>query len=100
MTTGIPGRYLPGRPAYYAVLSLTPDYVIGILDAFFKITAKLSYREMIGLSRSLDISYSAILRWKYHLSRPDFQVMMVVIEWAKAGKPLIRKRRQINFSLL
>jgi hypothetical protein len=99
MTTGIPRRYLPGRPAYYAVLSLAPDYVIEILDAFFEITTKLNYREMIGLARSLDISYSAVLRWKYCLSRPDFQVMMVVIEWAKAGKPIITKRRQINFSM-
>jgi len=99
MTTRIPRRYLSGRPPYYAVLSVSPDYVIETLDAFFQITAKLNYREMIGLARSLDISYSTVLRWKYRLSRPNFQVMMVVIEWAKAGKPLITKRRRIDFSM-
>ena len=72
------------------------DRTLGLLDSFFKITSKLRYREIMGLARSLDISYSTVLRWKYRLAKPNFEVMMLVIEWARAGKPLTTRKHEAN----
>ena len=101
MATGIRHHYLSGRPAYYADLpSMETDRALLLLDSFYKITSKLRYREIIGLARSLDISYSTVLRWKYHISKPNFEVMMLIVEWGKAGKPLSLRRREVDLARL
>lgn len=101
MATRVTHRYLSGRPAYYADLPSTEtDRTLKLLDSFYKITSRLRYQEIIGLARSLNVSYSTVLRWKYRLSKPNFEVMMLIIEWGKAGKPLSLRRREVNLASL
>lgn len=88
-------KYLSGRPAYYAELPFTKvDPTLELLYSFNDVASKLRYREVMGLARSFNCSYEAVLRWKYGLSKPGFETMMKVVEWGKQGKPLVLRKRE------
>ena len=91
-------KYLSGRPGYYADLSKEgSDQTLELMDAFHEVVSTLRYREIMGLARAFSCSYEAVLRWKYNLSKPSYEIMMIVIEWGKAGKPLTLKKRKSSW---
>lgn len=88
-----PSRYLPGRPAYYADITFGRDPDQPLFDKFYTVTRSLSYREMIGLARTLGVRPVTIWRWKTGQTAPRYGVMSKVIEWGEQGKPLVKRQR-------
>lgn len=79
----------PGRPRYKADIDLTYDRAQFYYDEFYNACRDLSYREMLGLSRTLGYSIRTMYRWRDRQSYPrQTGDILAVLDWTKAGKPL------------
>jgi hypothetical protein len=93
-------HYRGGRPGYYAVLpTVVDDPMLEVGAKFHEAVHKLRYREVVGLSRSLNMSYGTVLRWRYGLTRPSLEVMVQVIEWVRLGKQLETRKPNETVSM-
>ena len=83
----------PGRPRYIADIKDSHDPAQFYYDLFYNACRDLSYREMLALSRRLKCNIRTVYRWKNEQSYPDdIGVMLTVLDWTKAGKPLTSQR--------
>jgi hypothetical protein len=77
-----------GRPPFVAQLDLGRDPELHIAYKFHDACTTLCYRDIMALSRALNVSQRAIESWKYAERMPSFRVMWYVIRWVKQGKPM------------
>lgn len=78
---------LRGRPRFVAELT-SEDLALPFYDSFYQACGTFKYRDIVALSRALDVNPRTIESWKYREKRPDFTKMLFVIEWIKQGKPM------------
>jgi len=80
-----------GRPRFVAQLGDT-DLAQSYYDDFYNACATLRYRDIMALSRALNVHTRTIESWKYNEKRPDFSIMLEVIDWTKQGKPMFTEQ--------
>jgi hypothetical protein len=76
-----------GRPHVVARLKPQADMELHLRTAFQEATAPFAYREVMALSRALDVTPHTVYNWKYGIKFPRFNIAMLVIEWVKEGAP-------------
>jgi len=90
----------PGRPYYRADIPFRNETKVQFLDEFYGAIAKLTYREVMALSRTLSVHPSTIYNWKYRLSFPKYHIAIDIIQWSKRGKPLNKIYQQRTVGML
>lgn len=81
-----------GRPYYFATLPPEKPRIL-VIGRFYDIIDVLSSAEMKGLARALYRSpHTVAKKWKYRQCCPPYDVMLRVIEWDDAGRPLTKRK--------
>jgi len=81
-----------GRPCFVAEIDLSNDRELALRDAFYKACAGLRYRDIMALSRALNVAPITVETWKYSLRFPRRDIAYQVIDWVNAGKPMTKRR--------
>jgi hypothetical protein len=75
------GRPCPVAVMYDARLDVT------FYEQFYAACSTFGYRDIMAVSRRLDVSPRTVRNWKYHKTLPVDQIVFAVVEWVKEGKP-------------
>lgn len=76
-----------GRPRLVAQTT-SKDLVLPYYDNFYDACEKLRYRDIMALSRALNVHSRTVEAWKYREKKPSFRKMLEVMDWIQAGKPM------------
>lgn len=78
-----------GRPHYVADLDLTEDRTLSYYQKFYDACSTFRYRDVMALSRTLEVSPRTVYGWKYGETFPKrIGIMLQVIDWTVQGKPM------------
>jgi len=69
-----------GRPYFVAKINFKNDRELGLRDEFYKVCATFHYREIMALSRALQISDRTVRAWKYKETFPRWDIALAVID--------------------
>ena len=90
-----------GRPFFVATIPFQNQRTLELLDEFYAIVSTFRYREVMAVSRALNVSSRTIERWKYRETFPRWDTAIAVIEWHKQGRPVQRRlQRQSRRNLM
>lgn len=90
-----------GRPCFVADIDFSNDRELALRDAFYKACNSFSYRDMMALSRALNVAPITVRTWKYGLRFPRRDIAKEVIDWVNEGKPMKQVRPfSENFNML
>lgn len=76
-----------GRPCPVAVMydaRLDTEFY----EKFYEACRAFAYRDIMAVSRRLDVSPRTVRNWKYGKTRPVDQIVFAVVQWVKDGKPV------------
>lgn len=71
-----------------AQLDYSKDIYLPYIDSFHDACSQLRYRDIMALSRALQVHPRTIESWKYHEKLPKMEFILHVIDWVKQGKPM------------
>jgi hypothetical protein len=77
-----------GRPYYVARVPFSNDRKLAFMDEFYNITRTFHYREIMALSRALNVTPVTVQNWKYKTTFPKWDIAYDVIDWYRNGKPM------------
>lgn len=89
----IQGTPAPGRP-YYVALVPRDDTLLEVKTTFYSAVKRLRYREQVALARALHTTPRTVAAWHYGARFPKWEVMLMVIQWHKNGKPMAKHYQQ------
>jgi hypothetical protein len=81
-----------GRPCFVAVIDFSNDRELALRDAFHKACASFCHRDMMALSRALNVAPITVRTWKYGLRFPRKDIAQEIIDWVNVGKPMEQRR--------
>ena len=85
------GSKAPGRPYYVADMPFRFNDAASLYQEFAKAAKSFNYRDVVALSRALNMTERTIYAWRYNERYPRrFSIMLDIIEWYKQGKPKIK----------
>jgi len=80
-----------GRPIHEAFLDFrTETEYDRLINQFYKVCFALNYREIMALSRVLQVTPRTVQNWKYESTVPKWGIMQWVIRWGELGRPLVQ----------
>jgi len=95
----LPHAHGMGRPYYKAIIDKRDDD-LPLRYAFADAIRSCNYRELMALSRDLNVSYSTLYKWKAMDHTQAFprnrMVAVWIVAWWKAGKPMEKIRPGID----
>lgn len=90
-----------GRPHFVAEIDSSRDLALAFYDDFLNACRTFCYRDVMALSRKLDISPRTVYAWKYGEQYPRMATMLTVLTWVAQGKPMKLEQPGIEtFSML
>lgn len=90
-----------GRPHYVADIDFTEDPALFYYDRFYEACHSFCYRDVMALSRALRCSPRTVYAWKYGEKCPRIGIMLAVMDWTRAGKPMKTEQPgKVIFSML
>jgi len=90
----LPHRHGMGHPYYKAMIGIFDDKEL--YWQFRNILKGLVYRERMALARAFGVHYNTILNWTKSKTSPETAILIQVIQWDKAGKPVEKVRPGID----
>lgn len=81
-----------GRPCFVADIDFSNDRELALRDAFHKVCSKFCYRDIMAISRAMNVTPNTVETWKYGLYFPRRDIAQQIIDWDKAGKPMKQRR--------
>lgn len=95
------GSPTPGRPVWVADIPFENDKTLPILSGFYRIVKQLNYRELMALARAFNMAERTVYAWRYGERFPRHEIMEMVIDWAKQGKPMRKEyQKPLYYSML
>lgn len=84
------GVHPGGAPRYVAVIPFSIAEKQGLIQEFYDACSDFRYRDIMALSRALNLTPQTIQNYKYKTQFPRWEIANDIIKWVKAGKPMER----------